>query len=367
MTARKEINMLATLDATAEHTRIACELVRQMHANNGLAPVDLDRFWADQDVARKEPFGSKIAQVPMGIMMSHECVFEELNLPEDMWRIMYDWEWGAGVRKAYNDKAEKIVGRRLIEEEPPDPKRQFPAVKELHDIFEAENKWHAGSWWLQKSANNEDELSALLDRVEKRLDDLRAFLLPANWDEEKARLTKLGLKPRIYRDQRGPITFATSIYGSEEFIFLVLDEPDLAGRLRDLIIRAMLGIARIMDEEAGYTPETAPHGFGFRDDNCCLMTPDMYEFFGYPILKAVFDRYAPDPQDMRYQHSDSNMAHLLPIFNRLDMKGVNFGPTLTVDEIREHCPNAIIRGQLAPFTFSRNEEEKIVAEFLRDF
>jgi uroporphyrinogen decarboxylase len=38
-----------------------------------------------------------------------------------------------------------------------------------------------------------------------------------------------------------------------------------------------------------------------------------------------------------------------------------------VNSIREHLPNAIIEGQLAPYTLMRNKEERIVAEFLRDF
>ncbi|HHT26833.1 MAG TPA: hypothetical protein GXZ82_06260 [Firmicutes bacterium] len=61
------------------------------------------------------------------------------------------------------------------------------------------------------------------------------------------------------------------------------------------------------------------------------------------------------------------MGHLLPLLGELGLTVVNFGPTLTVSEIREHLPNAVIHGQLAPFTFSRNEEEKIVAEFIRDY
>ena len=81
----------------------------------------------------------------------------------------------------------------------------------------------------------------------------------------------------------------------------------------------------------------------------------------------MFGTYAPDPADRRYQHSDSDMAHLLPQLGSLDLKGTNFGPTLSVAEIREHCPNAVIDGQLAPFTYSRNEEANMVAEFLRDF
>lgn len=93
----------------------------------------------------------------------------------------------------------------------------------------------------------------------------------------------------------------------------------------------------------------------------------MYEFFAMPIHRKVFAYYAPNADDFRYQHSDSNMAHLLPLLRELDLKGTNFGPTLSVQEIREHCPNAIIDGQLAPFTYSRNEEANMVAEFLRDF
>ena len=42
-------------------------------------------------------------------------------------------------------------------------------------------------------------------------------------------------------------------------------------------------------------------------------------------------------------------------------------PTVKASAIREHCPRAAIHGQMAPFTYSRNEEERIVLEFLRDF
>ena len=207
---------------------------------------------------------------------------------------------------------------------------------------------------------------ALLDRVDRKLENLREVILPANWESEKRRLMAAGSKPGLYRWQRGPVTFATSIYGPERFLMLVLDNPDLTIRLRDTILRTMLQIARILDEEAGYTPQTAPHGFGFADDNCCLMTPDMYELFAYPIVKGMFDRYSPAPEDGRYQHSDSPMGHLLPILSRLNYTGVNFGPTVMASEIRKHMPRAVIDGQLAPFTLSRNEEPGIVLEFLRD-
>lgn len=358
-----------SVQVTERHLKTARNLVEKAHARGGLAPVDLERFWADQAKAGKDPFAPDCPQAPLGIMMSWECVFAELGEPEQWRRLVHDEAYRAGLCRRYNDAAEKIVGRRLLKETVDDPGLKMPAAKELHDIFEGKNVWHDESWsyWLHAAADDEDQLKALLDRVEARLDNLRAFLLPPGWDEALARFRAAGGKFAPYRWQRGPVTFAMSIYGVEKLIFLILDHPDLAARFRDLILRAMLERARILDEEGGYTPETAPHGFGFADDNCCMLNAEMYGFFGWPILKAVFDRYSPAPGDWRYQHSDSDMAHLLPLLGRLNFSGVNFGPKLTVAEIREHLPGAVIEGQLAPFTFSRNEEVNIVAEFLRDF
>ncbi|MFA6291520.1 MAG: uroporphyrinogen decarboxylase family protein [Victivallales bacterium] len=349
-----------------DHVENAEWLVAEAHKNGGLAPLDVERFWKDQDEAVRDPFSKEIQQLPLNVFNSTEVVFDELGIPEDFWKYQNDESWRLSLNKAFNDKAEKVVGRRLLSEKAsPPPEDRYPATKGLHDVFEARNIWHEGSWWLQQSAGTEDELKALLDKVEGR--DVRKFILPEGWDEAKARLMTKGIKPNLYRGQRGPCTFATSVYGAENMIFLTLDNPDLVVRFRDAILKTMLEIGRVLDEEAGYTKDNFPHGFWFADDNCCLFNPEMYELFGYPILKGVFDHYSPNPGDSRYQHSDSAMAHLLPFFEKLGMTGVNFGPTLTVSEIRKYCPKAIIYGQLAPFTFSRNEEVNMVCELLRDF
>lgn len=355
---------------TEKHLAIAEKLVQKAHANNGLAPVDLERFWADQKIAIADPFGKDIPQVPLGAICNWECVFAELGIEQQWKRYSSDTGWRLSINKAYNDKAEAIVGRRLLDESPPGPSRpRYPATKALHDIFEMKNVWNedSQSWWLLKSAETVDELCALLDRVDKRLENLREFILPPNWDTEKEKLMAMGIKPSLYRGQRGPVTFAMSMFGVEGIIFLIEDHPDIAKRLSDTILKAMLGMVRLFDEEAGYTPETAPRGFSFADDNCAMLNADMYEFFGYPIVKGIWDVCSPDPKDPRYQHSDSDMAHILPVLGRCNLTGVNFGPNVMIDQIREYMPNAVIYGVLAPFTFSRNEEVNIVAEFLRDF
>jgi len=354
-----------------ENRKKVDDLLADTKANEGLAPVDIDQFWADQDVSRKDPFGKEIPQCSFGAVLNWECIFDEFGLEQDWWRFQYeDRQWALDLKRKYNDKAEKIVGRRIIGEGLPQPEKQWPKIKELSDIFEAENVWEggkAGSWWLKQSANTPEELSALLDRVEKRLENLRDFMLPENWEEEKARLTGLGCSVPSYRGQRGPCTFACSIFGAENLLILYYDDEALFRRFSDVICRAIIARARVLDEEAGLTPETARKGWNWADDNSCLFNPDMYEAFAMPIHRKVFGTYAPNPEDFRYQHSDSDMAHLLPLLSEVDFKGVNFGPTLTVREIREHCPNAVIHGQLAPFTYSRNEEANMVAEFLRDF
>ena len=65
---------------------IPARLVAEMRRNDGLAPVDLERFWADDAVAHRDPFGADIPQVPLGIRMGNQCVFDELGAEEDMWR-----------------------------------------------------------------------------------------------------------------------------------------------------------------------------------------------------------------------------------------------------------------------------------------
>ena len=355
---------------TEKHMEIAKRFVRQTHLNDGLAPVDLDRFWADHKIASANPFGADIPQVPLGAICNWECVFEEMGISQNWSGYQRDEKWRLSLCKAYNDKSEQIVGRRLLSENRSDPNRpSYPGTKALHDVFEMENRWEpvSQSWWLHRSAHNPTELAALLDRVDKRLENLRDFILPESWDAERERLMALGIRPSVYRGQRGPITFAMSMFGVEDLVFLILDQPDLAARLRDSILNVMLEMIRIMDEEAGYTPENAPRGFGFADDNCAMLNAEMYEFFGYPILKGIWDVCSPDPKHSRHQHSDSDMGHLLPILGRLNLTSVNFGPNVMIDEIREHLPNAVIHGVLAPFTYSRNEEVNMVAEFLRDY
>jgi uroporphyrinogen decarboxylase len=329
--------------------------------------VDLEQFWKDDGLAHAENcFSPAAPQVALGIAMSEECVFAELGEPGEPW-LETPRERRLELNRRYNDKAEKIVGRRLLPEQLPEPDTVFPQIRGVHEIFGGKYVVQGHSNWLMPSCGTPKELETVLDKADAILGGLREFILPPGWDAEKKRIHETyGILPPTFHSIRGPVTLAMSLYGVETLIYLIMDAPELARRFSRTISDAVFGMATVMDAEAGCANGDRPGGFWFSDDDCCLLTPAMYEFFAYPILKRMFEHWSPGPGDVRYQHSDSPMGHQLPILARLNLTGCNFGPTLTVREIRKHMPRTRIDGQLAPFTFMNNDEAAIISEVRRD-
>lgn len=322
--------------------------------------VDLEKFWSDDEVAHRDNcFCKEAPQAAFGILMSDECVFAELNEDGNPW-IETERQRRIDLNRRYNDKAEKIVGRRLLKEDLPLPAKKFPYVKRIGEIFGGNYVINENSEWLEFNCNSYKELEDILDRADKL--DIHDFMFPENWYSEKKRLhEEYGLVPHLYKSIRGPVTLATSIFGAQNLIYLILDEPELAKRFSDTITEVILKMTSAMDEETG--PDS---GFSFYDDNCCLLTPQMYEFFAFPILEKIFRVRSPKPEDRRYQHSDSSMGHLLPILGRLDLTGCNFGPDVLFDKIRENMPNTRVDGCLSPLVFMDNDEEEIISQIKRD-
>ena len=328
--------------------------------------LDIEQFWKDEETAHEDNcFSKESTQVALGIRMSDECVFAELSEDGEPWGYTPP-ERRLELNKRYNEKALKTVGKKLLNENPPEPDdSRFPSFKDIGEVFGGKYVFDGKTTWLEGSIEDETALEKKLDEIDSM--DLRSFILPPNWESEKKRIfEKYGKKPPMFTGLRGPVTLATSVFGVENLIFLIYDTPELAVRFSDTIARVIIGYFDIFREEAGYSAEDFPHGFGVWDDNCCLLNEELYELFGYPILKKVFDHCSPDPGDRRYQHSDSAMEHLLPVLSRLNLTACNFGPTVTVDKIRKHMKTTRIDGALAPFTFMSNDEEKIIAEVRRD-
>lgn len=326
----------------------------------------MESFWKDDNIAHRDNcFYEGAPQIALGIRMSEECVFAELGEDGDPWGREPD-KRRLELNRRYNEKARKIVGRALLRETMPEKDSHFPEIRRIGHVFGGtyESGYKTGEW-LHSPVKTPEALEAMLDRVDKL--DLHDFLFPPNWESEKKRIYETyGMRPGLVHHVRGPVTLAMSIYGNENLIYLYYDAPELYRRFSASIKKVILEIARFTDAEAGYTEDNRPRGFSFADDDCNLLTPEMYADFGYPVLRDVFAYYSPDPADNRYQHSDSAMGHLLPLLADFNLTGCNFGPTVLTDAIRKHMPATRIDGCLAPFTFMRNDREALAAEVLRD-
>lgn len=328
--------------------------------------LDIEQFWKDEETAHlRNCFSKETKQVALGIRMSNECVFAELGEEGEPWGYTPP-ERRLELNKRYNEKALKIVGRKLLNENTPSPEdSRFPQFRQIGEVFGGKYVFDGKTTWLESTISSEHELEKKLDEIDKM--NLREFILPPDWEEKKTYIyEKYGKKPSDFTSIRGPVTLATSVYGTENLIYLFYDSPELAKRFSDTIANVVIGYYDIFQVESGRLNDGTQHGFSFYDDNCALLNPELYEMFGYPILKKVFEHCAPNPEDRRFQHSDSAMEHLLPILAKLNLTGCNFGPTVTVDKIRRYMKTTRIDGCLAPFTFMSNGEEKIIAEIKRD-
>lgn len=156
--------------------------------------VDIDQFWKDDELAHRDNcFSAEAPQVALGIRMSNECVFAELGVEGDLWLDM-PRERRIELNRRYNDKAEKIVGKRLLRESFPEPDEVFPYVRRIGEVFEGRYIINEHSEWLEGTCSTPRELDALLDRVERM--NLRDFMLPENWESEKRRIfEKYGRRP----------------------------------------------------------------------------------------------------------------------------------------------------------------------------
>ena len=341
-----------------------------------MEPLDIPRFLADNEEAKKQNcFNPKAAQIAFGVQMELDCIYDEIGVNDGL----HPWaprppELMRKYLRLYNDRAEEIIGCRIMNENFPSLRTYFPYLKRIGEIFEGTYKMEGYAEWLYPGEKLRShpaplDVEAMLDRVEKL--DLYSFVIPENWEKECRRVfDEHGIKPEPGflegRQVRGPVTAATSVMNSEDFIMLYYDAPELFERFGSVMANVMVSYVKVIDKACGYTEENRIHGFRFNDDNCCLLTPEMYENFGYPVLKKVFDYCSPDENDFRYQHSDSDMAHLIPILARFDLTGVNFGPNVLVEMIRPYMPKTRIDGCISPLVIQRNDEIELVRQVKRD-
>jgi uroporphyrinogen decarboxylase len=321
--------------------------------------LDLQKFWAENEASLGKPFRTDKPRAPITLPTDDHWLLEEMQLPSTV-RYYQDAEYRAQVNRACNDRCQRVIGLRPFPEKP-----QPPAVLRIEHVMGARTELtEGGTPWLEPGVHNVEELRAKLDELE-RLDDakLRDLIFSTGGVVEKAAPNPDGTPPVLRGFSRGPATIATSVIGTTEMLYWLMDYPEDMSRFFAVLADIIIRYHRILGAAAGVTYR----GMAVNDDNCALFSPGLYEEFCYPAMRRIFDTLAPDPADDRFQHSDSDMEHLLPILARMNFKAVNLGPNTSVKTIRQFLPHTEIQGEVAPFTLRNKPAEAVIAEVRRDF
>jgi uroporphyrinogen decarboxylase len=259
------------------------------------------------------------------------------------------------MNRLCNDRCEKAIGIRPFSEAVtgPAPLRIEEVMGSRKELIEG------GTPWLEPGASTIAEMHALLDQVEALTDDQfrdRVFSTGATVTSNPETKT-------VVAGSRAPATMATSILGTMNVLYWIVDYPEDMDRFFRILGDTIIRYHRLFESETN----THIEGYSWLDDNCCLYSPLLYERFCYPAMMRVFEAFAPLPEHYRFQHSDSDMAHLLPYLAKMNLHGVNLGPNICVQDIRSCLPHTYIYGQVAPMTLRNKSLDEVVAEVRRDY
>ncbi len=316
-----------------------------------MGKLDLEHFWIENEQSLGKPFRTDKPRAPMALPVDDHWLLEELSVPSTV-RFYRDLEYLLACHREANRRCWEHIGIRPFPETLP-----TKSIRRIEEVFGATIEVvEGGTPWLVPGIETPEALADLLDELETVSDEgLRRRM------EIDGPSSSGGGETQAW--SRGPATIATSVLGTMEALYLVVDEPELMDRFFRVLAKVVVRYHRLSAKASGKTVR----GVGILDDNCALFSPELYERFCLPVWRTIADELAPNPDDMRYQHSDSAMEHLLPLLAELNLSGCNFGPTVPVQAIRAAMPRTEIQGQVAPFTLRNGTAQDVEAEVRRDW
>lgn len=316
---------------------------------------DVHAFWEENELCL-EPFTTKKPRVPIHFGLDDHFLLELLNPPSTV-RYYQDHAYRMHLNKIANDKLEPVLGRRFYPEE-----EMRLAPNRFEVLMGAEWKLtEGGTPWLESSVQDIGDAKRLIQRAAKL--DMKKLAFPNGWQEEKKRYeAETGKKIKLGGGSRGPATMATSILGTTNTCMFMIDEPELMDDFFAVLAEKLVEYQKVLLEAT----DNQANAYYILDDNCFLFPPKLYERYCAPVLERLFAEFAPLPEHTRFQHSDSDMGHLMEILWDLGVNGVNLGPNIEPIEIRRKMPGAVIHGQIPPFVLRNGSFDEIISYVQRD-
>lgn len=316
--------------------------------------LDLKSFWEENDFCRQN--FSKKTRIPIHFWLDDHFLFELVG-PFSTLKYYTDPSFRIDIHKKANEILERELGRKFYSEE----SVEYPEPTRFEIVMGSQMVISEGATpWLEPAIQSMDEVKDLIKKLEKI--DVKNVITNELLEKKKNYENVTGKKVRWGNLTRGPATIATSILGTTNLCILLMDEPELMDEFF-----AILGekLTEYVKNVRNYSDNTN-NGISINDDNCFLFSPKLYERYCAPVLAKLFSEFAPNKEDNRYQHSDSNMQHLIPILRDLGVNAVNFGPEIHPATIRRLMPDAKIFGQMPPFILRNGKAEDIINIVKRD-
>lgn len=316
--------------------------------------MDVKAFWAENERCFGR-FDRHKPRVPISFWLDDHFLLEAMKLPSTI-RYYRDEPYRLSVHRAYNQMTRRILGRAFYDEDPaPQPVRFEVLMGAKWELREG------GTPWLESQVRDERDLLAAVERMERM--DVEKAMFQGDWPVRLAAyMENHEALPPMGGGSRAPVTMATSILGTENLCYFLYDEPGLMTRFFEALSKNLVRYQRALRKLTGLSRP----GYAFTDDNCYLMTPKLYRKFALPAMQRILTAFAPGKSDLRHQHSDSDMGHLMPILNELGINAVNLGPNIAPRDIRRAMPEAIIEGQMPPFLLRSGSREEIFEAVRRD-
>jgi len=316
--------------------------------------LDVQAFWRE-NARCVERFSTNKPRVPVVFHLGEDWIKSVMNVyPHD--RFYLDHDYQQTVRLACDRIAQERLGRRIG----PGIDLGSPMYASLFGgrvVFP-----ETAPPWIEPVIHDpRRDIPPLIDRMDK-VDLLEQGLMPT-WLERRERiLQEYGVTINRGTGCHGSATMGAMLCGTTRFALFLYDYPDLMHTLMDCIARTMIRFMEICRKTFGLSMR----GCAIYNDDAALLSPKMYAEFGFPVEKAIYDRFCPDPEDDRYLHADSAMTHLLPALNELCIHRVNLGPTVDPLDIRREMPNTVVCGQVPPFVVRNGTPEEVVAAARKD-
>jgi uroporphyrinogen decarboxylase len=140
---------------------------------------------------------------------------------------------------------------------------------------------------------------------------------------------------------RGPLTVATHVLGTTEFLEATLADPEAAHAALDIFTENAIGFLRAQVRRL-----REPLGILLLDDVPGMLSPSGFKEMALPYLQRIFDAF---DGLVRIYHNDTPCAHLLPHIGKLHFEVWNFSHEMDIGEVKQAVGSQLaLMGNVAP-------------------